>query len=121
MIVVTRLVVYSLLSKKSNIDIQDVKDTIIKLSQHGVTINESLEEIEKEIDIVVNQLNLHSVELGLGKCVEVKNGKIMVRNDCSWFIAKSYENLKQQIKTSNTSLSTYGKTIISLLEEGDNI
>jgi len=120
MIVATRLVIYSLLSKKSIVDIQDIKDTIIKLSEEITLISNSPEEIEEEINIVINQMNLLFAELGYKNCIEVKDGKIMVRNDCSQVIANFYEYMKERIKTNNAFPATY-KMIISLLEGGENV
>jgi len=117
--VVTRLVVLHVLSNRSDVDVDDIEDIIIRRIPVLTYVfpNRSPYEVEEEIDIAINQINIYAKEmLGIEPCVEKKDGKIKVHDNCIDVVKKLYEDSKRYIETVDTLFATYGRLILSILE-----
>jgi len=115
---VTRLVVLSVLSKRTEVNVDDIEDIIIRKIPilAGVIANESPYEVEEEIDIAINQINIYAEEmLGIKSCVEKKDRKIKVHDNCSEMIKKLYEDMKKYIESEDTLFATYGRLVLPIL------
>jgi len=119
MMVVTRLVVLHVLSKRPYVSTDYIEDIIIRQIPVlvGVFPNSSPYEVEEEIDIAINQINMYAKEmLGIELCIEKVDKMIRVHDVCTDIIKKLHEDTKHYIETSNSLFAYYGKLLISVLE-----
>jgi len=117
MIALTRLVIYSLLSRNGEASVDEVKDILVhKMPQAGIPADWSPSEIEAEVGAIVVHLRLYFAELGLLNCFEVDSGKIIVNNDCRQAVRELYESYKKHIEVSETHFAYYGRKALEVLE-----
>jgi len=123
MMAVTGLVVLSVLSKRNEVDVDYIKDIVIRKIPilAGVIANESPYEVEEEIDAAIKEINIYAryskKASGIEEpCVEKEGKTIKVRDNCSEVIKDLYEEMKQQIESEDSLLADYGRLILPILE-----
>jgi len=120
---VTGLVVLSVLSKRNEVDVDYIKDIIIRKIPilAGVIANKSPYEVEEEIDATIDEINIYAKysEKASGikeRCVEKMGRIIKVHDNCSEVIKDLYEEMKRQIESGDSLLADYGRLILPILE-----
>jgi len=122
MLAITRLVVVSVLSKRKEVDVDDIKDIVIRKIPvlAGVIANESPYEVEEEIDLAISEINIYAEYVkkksGIEKCVEMTDRKIKVNDNCSEVVKELYEEMKRQIESGDSLLADYGRLVLPILE-----
>jgi len=119
MMAITRLAVLSVLSKRTEADVDDIEDIVIRKIPvlTGVIAVGSPYEVEEEIDVAINQINVYAKEmLGIEPCVEKKDGKIKVHGSCVDVVKRLYEGSKRYIETVDTLFATYGRLVLPILD-----